>query len=355
MERFKEFIEGKIYIIFTTVVMVTSLIFFIIIKIKINKIININAELNNILNSILSTFGVFIIMVLFFAYIFMYLLRRQVLNFSNRMSEVIEKLIRKDENISFEITKETLLSKLENKLKKLVEIINNDKKEYLKEKDSIKSLIADISHQIKTPIANISMYNDTLIERDLEKDKQVMFLKNMKFQVSKLEWLVEALIKMSRLESNIINLNIKRRLLRDTIASALKGVYLKAEEKNIHLTIDCRDDIKINHDKKWTSEALFNVIENAVKYTEIGGEVKVKVEKWDLFSKVDIIDTGVGINNQEINRIFKRFYRSEENTDVEGVGIGLYLANEIITKQGGYIKVKSIKGKGSTFSIFLRN
>ena len=198
------------------------------------------------------------------------------------------------------------------------------------------------------------MYNDTLIQRELNKDQQNMFLNNMKFQVSKLEWLVQALIKMSRLESNIISLNKVNSTLSDTIANALSGVYLKAEEKEIDLTIECPAFIKVNHDKKWTSEALFNIIENAVKYTDNGGSINIFVEEWELFTKIDIMDTGIGISEEDINNIFKRFYRCREVLEVEGIGIGLYLTNEIITKQGGYIKVKSEKGKGTTFSVFLQ-
>ena len=237
------------------------------------------------------------------------------------MSEVIDKIISKEEKIVFIEDEESLLSKLQHKFKKLVDILDNDRESALREKDNIKSLIADISHQIKTPIANITMYNDTLIERDLTRDQQSMFLNNMKFQVSKLEWLVQSLIKMSRLESNIIALNKMESSLSDTIANALSGVFLKAEEKNIEVKVAC--------------------------------DSSIKVEERELFTKIDIEDTGMGISEEDINNIFKRFYRCSDVSQIEGIGIGLYLTNEIITKQGGYIKVKSNKGIGTTFSVFL--
>ena len=352
--RLKRIFSNNIYSIFSILISIISIIFFIIIKLNLDHIVTNNPNVYNEANSLLFIIGTFILIIALVILGFIYIIRRSTVKFSNSMCDSIDKIIYKEEKIEFVEDEETIFSKLQHKLKKLVEILDNNREEALREKDNIKSLIGDISHQIKTPIANITMYNDTLIQRELNKDQQNMFLNNMKFQVSKLEWLVQALIKMSRLESNIISLNKVNSNLSDTIANALSGVYLKAEEKEIDLTIECPAFIKVNHDKKWTSEALFNIIENAVKYTDNGGSINISVEEWELFTKIDIMDTGIGISEEDINNIFKRFYRCREVLEVEGIGIGLYLTNEIITKQGGYIKVKSEKGKGTTFSVFLQ-
>lgn len=355
MKSVKLLLLDNLYKVFIMIILIISSIFLLCTKYKLKNVVDVNIDLNELLNYIFIMNSIFIFIIFILITGFVYLLRNKVLNFSNRMSDIIDKIICNEGNIVFDTDKETLLSKLENKLKQLVDIIETDRKKYFMEKDSIKSLISDISHQIKTPIANICMYNDTLIERELDENNEKLFLSNMRNQVSKLQWLVQALIKMSRLESNIITLNNKNTFLMDTIASSLKEIYLKAENKNIKLTVSCPQKLKLCHDRKWTSEAIFNVIENAVKYTENGGEIQIKVDEWQLFTKIDITDTGIGIENKDINNIFKRFYRGREVTEFEGVGIGLYLANEIITKQGGYIKVISKKGKGSTFSIFLKN
>lgn len=352
--RLKRIFSNNIYSIFSILISIISIIFFIIIKLNLDHIVTNNPKVYNEANSLLFIIGTFILIIALVILGFIYIIRRSTVKFSNSMCDIIDKIIYKEEKMEFVEDEETIFSKLQHKLKKLVEILDNNREEALIEKDNIKSLIGDISHQIKTPIANITMYNDTLIQRELNKDQQNIFLNNMKFQVSKLEWLVQALIKMSRLESNIISLNKVNSTLSDTIANALSGVYLKAEEKEIDLTIECPAFIKVNHDKKWTSEALFNIIENAVKYTDNGGSINIFVEEWDLFTKIDIMDTGIGISEEDINNIYKRFYRCREVSEVEGIGIGLYLTNEIITKQGGYIKVKSEKGKGTTFSVFLQ-
>lgn len=117
--------------------------------------------------------------------------------------------------------------------------------------------------------------------------------------------------------------------------------------------MDCPENIAFLHDSRWTAEALYNLLDNAVKYTSVGGSIQVEVQDWEMYLKIDVIDTGKGIPEKEQAEIFKRFYREETVHDIEGIGIGLYLTREIVTKQGGYIKVQSAVGKGSVFSVFL--
>ncbi len=329
----------------------------IIILITIIFIIFINTNLENTQNIKTINIGIIIFsaLILILSFVYYYMLRKDIMSFSNRLSNTIDDIINNKENIEFNTTEETITSKIENKLKQLLEIIENEKTIYKEERDSIKTLISDISHQIKTPIANISMYNETLTNRSLNEEQQILCINNMKFQVEKLEWLVKSLIKMSRLENKIINLNKNNTSINEVIANALGGVYLKAEDKNIDINITCDEKVKINCDSKWTSEAIFNILENAVKYTPSGGNINILVEKLEIFTKIEITDSGIGIDEKEINNIFKRFYRSTEVSAEEGVGLGLYLAREIITNQGGYIKVVSKKGIGSKFSIYLLN
>lgn len=355
LKNIKSIIFDKLYIIFSVLFLLISSVTLLLIKTKVDNLVAIIPDAKKYVSSIWIIVGVFIIAILIIVALFIHILRSQISEFSNEMCTTIDRVISKEDNIDFDTDKETLLSKLQHKFKLLVELMESDENKALKEKDNIKALIADISHQIKTPITNIAMYNDTLIDRKLDESQQRLFLNNMKFQVDKLEWLVQALIKMSRLESNIIALTNNESFINTTIANALSGIYLKAEEKNIKLTVNCPSDLKLHHDSKWTSEALFNILENGVKYTNPGGTIDVVVSKWELFSKIDIIDNGIGIDKENLHNIFKRFYRESEVAEIEGVGIGLYLANEIITKQGGYIKVESEKNKGSIFSVFLKN
>ncbi|WP_243002707.1 sensor histidine kinase [Lachnotalea glycerini] len=126
-----------------------------------------------------------------------------------------------------------------------------------------------------------------------------------------------------------------------------------AENKNIEVTVDCNEEIFVCHDEKWTTEALFNILDNAVKYTPSEGKIHISVQQLEMYTKIDISDNGRGIKENHHATIFKRFYREE--SDEDGLGIGLYLAREIISLQGGYIKVTSKLGKGATFSVYLLN
>ena len=164
---------------------------------------------------------------------------------------------------------------------------------------------------------------------------------------------MQAMIKTSRLETGVISLEQRQQPVYDTLAAALGGILLNAEKKKIDVQVECPEHLDARHDRKWTSEALFNILDNAVKYTPAGGQIHVSVEGWEMYVKIDIADTGIGISEQHQGTIFKRFYREDAVHDVDGIGIGLYLAREIVTLQGGYIRVASEVGKGSTFSVFL--
>ena len=141
--------------------------------------------------------------------------------------------------------------------------------------------------------------------------------------------------------------------LADTIARSMSTVWAKAEAKQIELSAECDPAITAQHDPKWTAEALGNILDNAVKYTPSGGSVTVTVRPWQFYTRVDIHDTGIGIPEEHYNDVFQRFYRAQEVAGQEGVGLGLYLANGIITRQKGYISVKSKVGVGTTFSVYL--
>lgn len=345
----------NIYIMFSSIFIILSVIVLGSINIINSNMVSKNPQLSNELNKILIIVVIFIFLTTILVAMLVITLRKDIVRFSHELSNIIDKVITGDKSMDFYCNKETLTSKVQNKLKQLVDMLEFKNRKYIEEKDIIKSLISDISHQIKTPIANISMYNETLIERELDRQRQKEFLECMKEQVFKLEWLVRSLIDMSRLETGIISLDKKEGNIKDTIANAIGGVFMKAQDKKIDITIECPDDIVLYHDKKWTVEGIGNIIDNSIKYSQSESEIRILVEKWELFTKIDIEDTGIGISKKDINNVFKRFYRAEEVNELDGIGIGLYISKEIIEKQGGYIKIKSEKNIGTTMSIFLLN
>lgn len=283
------------------------------------------------------------------------LIRKRLVLFSSSLNNCIDDMINGKTEVIFDLESETLRAKLNYKLKRLYEIMQHNSSQIKAEKQVIQEMISDISHQVKTPVANLKMYNSTLLERHVPLQKQREFHELMETQIDKLDFLMQSMVKMSRLETGIITLSVQPAPLYDTVGLALGGIVLLAEEKNIEVTVECDPALIIPHDKKWTAEALFNILDNAVKYTEQGGKISVTVERWEMMTKIDITDTGKGIPEQHLGQIFKRFYREDDVHNIDGVGIGLYLCREIISRQGGYIQVKSEVNRGSTFSVFLTN
>ena len=217
----------------------------------------------------------------------------------------------------------------------------------------MQSLVSDISHQVKTPVSNLKMVTDTLLTRSVSEVERTDFIRGIRIQTDKLDFLFQALVKTSRLETGIIRLEKKAGRIYDTVAQAMSGIVYAAEKKQIGVSVDCPENLMVAHDSKWTSEALFNLLDNAVKYTPAGGKINVIVEQWEMYLEIRVTDTGKGISESNQAAIFRRFYREEEVHEQPGVGIGLYFAREIITQQGGYVKVVSELGKGSAFSIML--
>lgn len=284
---------------------------------------------------------------------FVAFLRRKLVLFSDGLCRTIDDMLDGTAPPPQIYEEENLFFKINHRLARLYEVLRENRESIAKERADLQELISDISHQVKTPIANLQMVNATLLEQPMSEEKRREFLRASGGQLDKLDFLMRAMIKTSRLETGVISLDRKVQPLYDTLAAALGGILLNAERKNIHVSVDCPSDIVLAHDRKWTSEALFNILDNAVKYTPADGDIQVSVQSWELYAKIDITDSGKGIAENRQGMIFKRFYREEEVHDVEGIGIGLYLAREIITMQGGYIKVISALRHGSTFSVFL--
>ena len=296
----------------------------------------------------------FSVFVLLCVICFVTLIRRKLVMFSDSFCGQMDDMLSGDiMQPKQTIEEESLFYKINYRLGRLYEVMQENKNNIAKERADLQELISDISHQVKTPIANLKMINNTLLENEVPPQKQKEFLTAQASQLDKLDFLMQAMIKTSRLETGVISLEQKQQPVYDTLAAALGGILLNAEKKQIDVQVECPEHLDARHDRKWTSEALFNILDNAVKYTPAGGQIRVSVEGWEMYVKIDIADTGIGISEQHQGTIFKRFYREDAVHDVDGIGIGLYLAREIVTLQGGYIRVASEVGKGSTFSVFL--
>lgn len=245
---------------------------------------------------------------------------------------------------------ESKQSALENRLAQYLASSSLSVRQIAAEKDTIKTLIADISHQTKTPISNLLLYSELLEEQDLNPESAAS-ANQLHEQAEKLQFLITSLVKLSRLETGIICLHAEHQDILPVLNHIAQQYHTKAEEKGLSLTVE-QIHANVMLDAKWTGEAIGNLLDNAIKYTH-QGSITVTVKPYELFVRVDVVDTGIGIAETELSNIFSRFYRSHRVAALEGVGIGLYLTRQIVTGQGGYIKVTSQVGKGSVFSVYL--
>ncbi|MDO5145666.1 MAG: HAMP domain-containing sensor histidine kinase [Eubacteriales bacterium] len=272
--------------------------------------------------------------------------------YARRMTETIERML--DAALEGEYSEqafdESRLSALESRFVRYLSASTLSAASVRQEKDRIKELISDISHQTKTPIANLLLYCDLISEEELTEELRAN-VNALQQQAEKLRFLIDSLVKLSRLETGILAFSPKPASVLPMLEDIYQQFLPLAGSKNLMLTLDA-PDLRAVFDEKWTTEALANLVDNAVKYTP-SGEISLSAVAYELFVRIDIRDTGIGIPEEEQAEIFGRFYRSEAVRNQPGVGIGLFLAREIITGQGGYIKLTSTPGKGSVFSLFL--
>lgn len=265
-----------------------------------------------------------------------------------------------DGNFAEGVPKESKASELESELWRFLSDSQCSADNLQAQKDRIQSLISDISHQTLTPVSNIKIYAELLEEQQImwkemygvvDKDMETE-IAAIRSQIDKLEFLIESLVKMSRMENGVIVLNPQINLIQEVLDATRKQFFTKAEKKELKLLVEDSNE-EADFDLKWTVEAIANIVDNAIKYTDAGGTISIKIQPLTLFLCVEISDTGIGIAESELAKVFSRFYRSAAVKNEPGVGVGLYLAREIIEMEKGYIKVTSTLGKGTSFFVYL--
>lgn len=308
-----------------------------------------NIEMRETMNILL--FAVIQVFVLFGSY--MYFRHRYILLVQS-VCDTLDNIISGKNDIN-DMYLETLSSKIRSKLYAIIKMTNMSMEQAVTQKQEIQQIISDISHQLKTPVSNILMYSSTLEENGLSDSEKHQFFQVLKEQTQKLEFLIQSLIKMSRLESHMLIMKREISPVFPVISKAVSSILPYADKKNLEIEVRCPQGLSLFFDPKWTEEAIFNVLDNAVKYTPANGRITVIAEERQFYTKIKITDTGIGIQPEHQCDIFKRFYRESKVHRKPGTGTGLYITREILEKQDGYITVSSVPEKGSSFSIFLPN
>lgn len=300
-------------------------------------------------------------------------LKKDIYEFADSLEENLDAVIQGKEPENTGDTADSLSGKLNEKLHRVNHILEQKEQEVAMNRETMKELISDISHQTKTPIANQKIYLEILKSRDLSADIRG-FVDRLEHQTDKLEFLFDSMVKMSRLETGVIQIQKENSDLVETIGRAVAAIVPSAEAKGIRLSVEVSHPwetekskgthslpeqpagrLFLCHDRKWTEEAVYNLLDNGVKYTQRGGSVTIRLIRREIFTEIHVRDTGKGIAVERQAQIFTRFYREPEVHDREGVGIGLYLTRKIAELQSGYVEVKSEPGEGADFCIYLPN
>lgn len=244
------------------------------------------------------------------------------------------------------------LSKFEIRFNEMEERIKNNLTLLQDEKINLKNIINDISHQLKTPLMALQMYNEILKDYKNMVDEEIEnFILLSNEQLQRMEWLVKTLLKYARLESNVVEYHKEKISLNNTINESINPLKVKAEEKNQKIIFKNSDEIIFYHDRKWISEAISNIIKNAIEHTRERGRIEITLEETPINIVIGIKDTGEGIDNNQLKKIFNRFHKGENSIDTTSIGIGLCLSKAIVRAHNGDITVESKLGVGSIFYI----
>ena len=280
------------------------------------------------------------------------LLKRTFSVFFTNMFVMMDKMMNGEAVPNFDHIDDTYVSQIYHQLNRLYDVLQMQQNSIEQEKIKVQSFVSDISHQLKTPLTNLHLLQEALKQSGISPEEYQDCLEKQRKQLDKIDFLIRALLKTSQLENGLIQIQPREVSISQTILSALEGILVPAEKKEIEVYYDNSTDYTVLHDPKWTSEALFNVMENAIKYTPQNGKLNILLSRTEKYVKISIKDTGIGIPPADLSNIFIRFWRGNTNIS-EGNGIGLYLCKQIITLQHGYILVNSNVNSGSEFEIFL--
>ena len=304
-----------------------------------------DVENNNLLKDEIIKYLVFVL-----SLVFIYVL--YVINENRKIKQIdkyIKDILNNKDTFDIRDYNEDELSKLKNDIYKITMLLKEEKENTLSEKKNLEVILSDISHQIKTPLTSMYVINDLLLDDNLDKKKRKEFLNKNRLQLERIEWLVTSLLKISRLDSGTIKLKKEKININNLIEKVVESLKIPIELKNQKLIINSPNDLFIKVDLNWTIEALINILKNAYEHTKINGEIKIDVLDNPIYTEINITDNGEGIRKDDINHIFERFYKGENNK--ESIGIGLNMAKTIIEKENGIIEVTSEKNKYTTFKI----
>lgn len=271
-------------------------------------------------------------------------------------SSAAKKIVEGDYNLKLSEEKEGDLSKLTNSFNSMGEVIRANILQLKKEKVFLVDLLSDISHQLKTPLAALILNHDILLTRKLSQEQSRTFLLSNQNQLSRIQWLIQNLLKLAKIDADAVELDLEEDNLNETIDEAIEILESKAREEKVKVQFIEPGAVFMKHDRLWLQEALINVIKNGIEHSEKGDIVTVELEDNPIYTRIIVRDQGEGIEEKDLANIFNRFYKVKNKKNNDSVGIGLSMAKSIIEKHKGYIEAKSTPHEGTSFIItFLKH
>lgn len=269
----------------------------------------------------------------------------------NEITKYIEEINRGNYKLNIEENTEDELSILKNELYKITVMLKEVAENSQKDKTTLKDSLSDISHQIKTPITSILIMLDNILsDENMPEDIKKDFIKDIKREIINIKFLVESILKLSKIDSNSIKFIKKEVFIKDIINEAVKNVSMLSELKNIEIIVSGDDSIKTICDLKWQVEAITNILKNCIEHSYENRKIYINYNQNNMYTELKIEDNGTGIDAKDLPHIFERFYKGK-NSSSDSVGIGLALSKSIIESNNGYIQVDSELNKGTIFII----
>ena len=314
---------------------------------EVNSIIAVQKQMKT--NIILNIILIVLFIVLYMAIIFIYLKQRD--KKINQITQYINEIKNRKYDLNINENSEDELSNLKNELYKITIMLKEESEISRQDKEKIKMSVEDISHQLKTPLTSIMIMLDNLKDNpNMDEDTKQKFIFEISKQVDWINWLVISILKLSRLEANVVKFSDNKINVKKFIDEIIDNLEIPIEIKNQKIIIEGNKDVSFIGDYKWQQEAITNIIKNAIEHNKKNGKITIKYEENVLFTKITIIDEGQGIDKEDLKHIFERFYKAQNSSD-NSVGIGLSLAKNIIEKNNGMINCKSEIGNGTEFIV----
>lgn len=314
---------------------------------EVNSIIAVQKQMKT--NIILNIILIVLFSVLYMAIIFIYLKQRD--KKINQITQYINEIKNRKYDLNINENSEDELSNLKNELYKITIMLKEESEISRQDKEKIKMSVEDISHQLKTPLTSIMIMLDNLKDNpNMDEDTKQKFIFEISKQVDWINWLVISILKLSRLEANVVKFSNNKINVKKFIDEIIGNLEIPIEIKNQKISIEGDEDASFIGDYKWQQEAITNIIKNAIEHNKENGKITIKYEENVLFTKITIIDEGQGIAKEDLKHIFERFYKAQNSSD-NSVGIGLSLAKNIIEKNNGMINCKSEIGNGTEFIV----